>query len=120
MLDAYLTHANSSDPHGDDEIIRSVTRRPTSEWDREHFRPLRFPDLSGALCVQQQDYEFSGVSNGRFWYKAQDRMRKICAACPARVNCLALGLERTEWPGIYGGANQRERKQLLAARKAAA
>ncbi|MFC5381950.1 WhiB family transcriptional regulator [Aquipuribacter nitratireducens] len=44
---------------------------------------------------------------------AQQQAKQVCRACPVRSECLAHALDtRTEF-GVWGGATERERRQLL-------
>lgn len=48
--------------------------------------------------------------------KDQKRAKAICGGCPVRFQCLAEALDnRIEW-GVWGGATERERRQLLRLR----
>ena len=46
----------------------------------------------------------------------ENRAKSICAACPVRKPCLEYALDIREPHGIWGGLNEAERKQVLAAR----
>lgn len=39
-------------------------------------------------------------------------VKRVCAACPVRVQCLDYALERDERFGIWGGMSERERRRL--------
>lgn len=66
-----------------------------------------------ALCAQQRacqpdDLFVRGA--------AQRDARRVCFACPVRLDCLADALEhRTEW-GVWGGMTERERRAMLKSR----
>jgi len=45
------------------------------------------------------------------------RAKAICATCPVREPCLEYALEIREPHGIWGGLNELERKQVMAARQ---
>jgi WhiB family transcriptional regulator, redox-sensing transcriptional regulator len=44
------------------------------------------------------------------------RAKAICVTCPVRQPCLTYALKIREPHGIWGGQNETERKQLLAAK----
>ena len=46
------------------------------------------------------------------------RAKIICSTCPVREPCLDYALEIREPHGIWGGRNEHERRELLAARSA--
>ena len=37
--------------------------------------------------------------------------KKVCAGCPVRLDCLNAALPH-DWPGIFGGKSESERKKL--------
>ncbi len=47
---------------------------------------------------------------------AQHRAKRVCAACPVRVDCLAEALDNRLEFGIWGGMTERERRSLLRRR----
>lgn len=46
--------------------------------------------------------------------------KKICAECPVRVECLEFALQTNQQFGIWGGANEDERREIRRARRRAA
>lgn len=44
---------------------------------------------------------------------------RICAACPVREACLEHALSRPETFGVWGGATERRRRSMRAARRRA-
>jgi WhiB family redox-sensing transcriptional regulator len=46
------------------------------------------------------------------------RAKIICSTCPVREPCLDYALEIREPHGIWGGLNEHERREMLAARSA--
>lgn len=50
----------------------------------------------------------------------QDPLRRICATCPVRTDCLAHALAYNEPVGIWGGTSERERRLIKRALHAAA
>ena len=44
--------------------------------------------------------------------------KAICADCPVRVECLTWALEVREAHGVWGGASEGDRKQMLTGRRA--
>lgn len=43
--------------------------------------------------------------------------RKICAACPVKLQCLEHALEHRIDHGVWGGCSERERRRILKARR---
>lgn len=61
------------------------------------------------------------------WFETRDEKlgreavaRAICARCPVREPCLEYALANREPHGVWGGANETERRALLRARDAEA
>ena len=48
----------------------------------------------------------------------ESRAKIICSTCPVREPCLDYALEIREPHGIWGGLNEHERREMLAARSA--
>ncbi|MPZ71730.1 MAG: WhiB family transcriptional regulator [Nitriliruptorales bacterium] len=46
------------------------------------------------------------------------KAKAICAACPVRVECLTWALAVREPYGVWGGASEGERKQMLMGKRA--
>ncbi|HEY2175850.1 MAG TPA: WhiB family transcriptional regulator [Mycobacteriales bacterium] len=47
---------------------------------------------------------------------AQNRAKRLCAACPVRTECLADALDNRVEFGVWGGMTERERRALLRRR----
>jgi WhiB family redox-sensing transcriptional regulator len=45
------------------------------------------------------------------------KARRICAACPVRAVCLGYALEHRLMDGVWGGTSERQRRDILGARK---
>jgi len=65
-----------------------------------------------ALCAQVDPELFFPEKGG-----SVTAPKKICAACPVRVNCLEFALENREQFGIFGGTTERQRRVILAGRE---
>lgn len=46
-------------------------------------------------------------------------VKKVCASCPVRTECLDFALDHDERHGVWGGVSERQRRQLKKARAAA-
>jgi WhiB family transcriptional regulator, redox-sensing transcriptional regulator len=46
-----------------------------------------------------------------------DAARRFCAECPVRTDCLEYALEHHIEHGVWGGASERERRRIAAARR---
>lgn len=51
--------------------------------------------------------------------RREARAKQICASCPVRRACLDHAVTVREPYGVWGGATERERAELLAARRRA-
>lgn len=73
------------------------------------FTVTREPWVDDALCTQvDPDLFFPGKSD-----QATSRAaRRVCAACPVRLECLAYALRTRESDGIWGGLTARQRNDL--------
>jgi WhiB family redox-sensing transcriptional regulator len=38
--------------------------------------------------------------------------KRVCAACPVRVECLAYAISKSDLDGIWGGLSAKERRRL--------
>lgn len=47
------------------------------------------------------------------------KAKLICRGCPVRDACLEFGMAASEGHGVWGGLNERERRQLAAQRRRA-
>jgi len=64
---------------------------------------------SPAPCAGKTDLFFS------FAVEDHRSAKAICAGCPLKVPCLAVGLARGEPDGVWGGMTTAEREGALAA-----
>ena len=44
------------------------------------------------------------------------QVKRICATCPVRADCLEYALEHGEHHGIWGGESERSRRRIRATR----
>jgi WhiB family transcriptional regulator, redox-sensing transcriptional regulator len=67
---------------------------------------LVLPSLPGALCKGEDPGTWfpPGTSQVAIW-----KAKKVCAACPARVECLQWALQAGEMEGVWGGTTPTER-----------
>jgi len=78
-------------------------------------RRTSLPDWAGAAC-QGVDPELFFVPDAE---RVTDRQRReveakaICASCPVRAACLAYALDTGQVFGIWGGADEDERRAML-------
>jgi WhiB family transcriptional regulator, redox-sensing transcriptional regulator len=77
-------------------------------------RGLMLPSLPGALCKGQDP---------RLWFPgtpgqpgqlsgAVRRAKALCAACPARAQCLEWAIKANEAEGVWGGTTPAERAAI--------
>lgn len=52
-----------------------------------------------------------GVDRGE-QYSNESLAKKICDACPYKLDCLSFALERPDTQGIWGGATQMDRRRM--------
>lgn len=64
-------------------------------------------ELPGALCPQTDPEVFFPEPGG-----SPATAKKVCGACEARPDCLALALSLGPVMGVWGGLTERERKRL--------
>ena len=62
---------------------------------------------------------------GDMWFpepgeNVSSEVKRVCGACPVRVECLEYALVNDERFGIWGGKSDRERRVLKQLRRAAA
>lgn len=67
--------------------------------------PLNWRDHS--LCAQTDPEAFFPEKGG-----STREAKRVCRACPVRVECLEDALARDERFGIWGGFSERERRRL--------
>ena len=48
----------------------------------------------------------------------ESRAKAICQGCPVRIECLTWALEVREPHGVWGGASESDRKQMLGGKRA--
>lgn len=65
-------------------------------------------DWRGSALCAQVDTEIFFLDKG----DPPAPAKRICAACPVRVDCLTEALDRNEPYGIWGGLAPRERQRL--------
>ena len=78
------------------------------------------PVLAGAACKGADPDLFFGP-HAEFVTARQEREEKakaICAGCPVRDSCLAYALDTGQAFGVWGGANEDERRAMLRQRRA--
>jgi WhiB family redox-sensing transcriptional regulator len=66
------------------------------------------------LCAQTDPELFFPEKGG-----STKAAKKICMACPERIDCLEAALAGEEKFGIWGGLTERERRRILRKRKIA-
>jgi WhiB family transcriptional regulator, redox-sensing transcriptional regulator len=79
------------------------------------------PVLDGAACKGADTDLFFGPS-AEFVTARQQReaqAKAFCARCPARAECLEYALDTREAYGVWGGANEDERRAMLRQRRRA-
>ena len=77
--------------------------------------PVRTPDLSAGAC-RTADPDLFFPPDAELVKAGQRReaaAKAICAGCPVRDECLAYALESRQAFGIWGGADERERRAML-------
>ena len=73
------------------------------------------PALAGAACKGAGPDLFFGPDAERVTdrQRREDRAKAICAGCPVRRPCLAYALDSGQAFGIWGGADEDERRAML-------
>jgi WhiB family redox-sensing transcriptional regulator len=86
---------------------------------RPDLRPA-VPVLEGAACKGEDPELFFGPSAEFVTVRQQreEKAKAVCARCPARAECLAFALDSREAYGVWGGANEDERRAMLRQRRA--
>ena len=95
-------------------------RRARRNPPRRAALPAPPPALVGAACKGADPDLFFGP-DAEFVTGRQEREAKakaICAGCPVRDACLAYALDAREAYGVWGGANEDERRAMLRQRRA--
>lgn len=77
------------------------------------------PDLDDASELGWQEHALCAQSDGDAWFPEKGgsvrEPKKICRACPVRLECLDYALEHDERFGVWGGLSERERRRLKVA-----
>jgi WhiB family redox-sensing transcriptional regulator len=73
---------------------------------------LALPLLPGALCKGEDPVAWFPVPGG-----SPARGKAVCAACPARRDCLDWALRAGEPAGIWGGTSPDERALIIRQRR---
>lgn len=74
------------------------------------------PWMASASCASTDpDLFFPDAGGGDFV-----QAKKVCAACPVKLQCLEYALNEREVYGIWGGLGKNERRALRIARRRAA
>lgn len=93
---------------------------------------MAVPDLAAGLSVEWQEHGSCKQADGALFYPPSNRFehkpdrqareaqaKRICAGCPVRAECLEWALTTREPHGVWGGASESERRNMiLADRKA--
>jgi WhiB family redox-sensing transcriptional regulator len=89
-----------------------ITARPREDVyaeartiDGDPARPLEWQEQ--ALCAQTDPESFFPEKGG-----STREAKRVCDACPVRVQCLDYALENQERFGIWGGLSERERRRM--------
>lgn len=53
----------------------------------------------------------NGVARGEL-YPNELLAKKVCDACPYKLECLSFALDRPDMQGIWGGATQMDRRRI--------
>lgn len=77
--------------------------------------PLEDHDLP-ASALSWQDFGLCAEVDGDLWFPEKggdtSAAKRICFACPVRVQCLDYALANGERFGIWGGFSERDRRRL--------
>jgi WhiB family transcriptional regulator, redox-sensing transcriptional regulator len=86
----------------------AVMWSPTFDWDTESWRDQ-------AACRNlDPDLFFPAGTTGAALDQVQ-RAKAVCRACPVREACLEFAMEANQEPGIWGGLDETERRQMRRA-----
>lgn len=83
---------------------------PTEEWVKQ--AACASPDVDPNLFHPTR-YSTDDRIGGHHFSPATVEAKKICGACPVRLECLQYALKEPMWDGIYGGLTPRERRLLV-------
>jgi WhiB family transcriptional regulator, redox-sensing transcriptional regulator len=96
-------------------------RRARRNPPRTAHRTAPPPALHGAACKGADPDLFFGPAAE--WVTERDvrvaKAKAVCAACPVRPECLAYALDTAQEFGIWGGADEDERRAMLRQRRRA-
>ena len=77
--------------------------------------PLLADHLAGRRLWWWEDAECRGMDPNLFFPERGDdttEVKAICAGCPVRLECGSYAIEHNEHHGIWGGASERQRRQI--------
>jgi WhiB family transcriptional regulator, redox-sensing transcriptional regulator len=81
-----------------------------------HYSPPEPDDWMAAAVCRQVDPTLFHPDGNPCRAVVQARLAKsVCASCPVAVECLEFALEHDERHGIWGGTDERERRELWRA-----
>ena len=83
---------------------------PTTEWQQRGL--CRANDSE--IFVPPTHFEHKPEREAR-----EAKAKAVCAGCPVRVDCLSWALAVREPYGVWGGASEGERKQMLVGKRVA-
>lgn len=89
-------------------------------WEAQPWREraaCREMDVSAFYPAQDEARTGSGQWAGP--RQRDDDPRPVCAGCPVRMQCLDFAIDNRERYGIWGGLNERERRNVAEKRKRA-
>lgn len=78
---------------------------------RTNIAPVHLPWMDAALCTETNPDLFFPDKSGN-----PNPAKRVCAACPVRVECLTYALETSQQRGIWGGLTITERRRLQKGR----
>lgn len=94
---------------------RSATVLPELAADADVLRTMPAPNGSawklGAACVNVQNYEVFFPTRGE---PLAQTIEQYCLKCPVRMECLAVSMQRSTVPGLWGGRSANERRKIAA------
>lgn len=68
----------------------------------------------------KKDAKCRGISDASIFFPLNPRdatmAKAICKGCPVRQECLEYAVELKEYHGVWGGASERERRQIIRQR----
>ncbi len=75
-------------------------------------RPVYWQQRSACRDVDPELFHPIGHVSGTDLLQA-DRAKAICARCPVRQQCLEFAIDNGEQHGIFGGMDERERREYV-------